>query len=53
MRRIILNFGSAVDAVEGGGYDASGIAGTFAAWVEACDLYVLKGLGVTRDADRR
>ena len=48
-----LYFSGTVDAVEGGGDDTSGVAGAFAAWVEAGDLYVLKGLGVTRDADRR
>ena len=42
----------AVDAVEGGGDDAAGVTGAFAAGVEAGDVHVLEGFGVTGQAHR-
>jgi hypothetical protein len=44
--------GAAV-AVDGGGDDASGVAGTFATGKEATELDVLKGLVVSGDTNRR
>ena len=44
-----LNFGSTVDAVEGRGYDTSGITRTLTTRVETWHLRVLECLGVARD----
>lgn len=41
------------DAVDGGGYDAAGVAGTFSAGIKAGKTDVLKGLRITRQTHGR